>query len=95
MVTLHIEHSITDFDVWKAAFDRFAEVRAESGVRGHCVLRPVDDECSVVVDLNFQTVDEAKKFLHFLKTMVWASADAAPALVGTPHARILKLAEAS
>lgn len=33
MVTLHIEHAISRFDVWHAAFERFAEFRARSGVR--------------------------------------------------------------
>jgi hypothetical protein len=27
MATLRIEHPITDFETWKAAFDRFAEAR--------------------------------------------------------------------
>jgi hypothetical protein len=56
MATLQIEHPITDFGTWKAAFDRFAEARANSGVRGHRILRPVDDAHYVVIDLDFQTV---------------------------------------
>ena len=32
--TLHIEHEITDFASWKAAFDRFADRRREAGVTG-------------------------------------------------------------
>ncbi len=43
MATLHIEHPVTDFGTWQAAFDRFAQVRQESGVCGHRILRPVDD----------------------------------------------------
>ena len=27
MATLHIEHPVTDFGTWQAAFDRFAQVR--------------------------------------------------------------------
>jgi hypothetical protein len=73
MATLHIEHPISDFGTWKAAFDRFAEARARSGVRGHRILRPVDDACYVVVDLDFQTVAEAEGFLDFLRTRVWTS----------------------
>ena len=34
MATLHIEHPVTDFGTWQAAFDRFAQVRQESGVSG-------------------------------------------------------------
>jgi len=95
MATLHIEHPITDFDTWKAAFDRFAEARQKSGVRGHRILRPVDDAHYVVIDLDFQTLSEAEKFLGFLQTTVWASTKNAPALAGTPQARILEPADAA
>jgi len=90
MATLHIEHPITDFGTWKAAFDRFAEAREKSGVRGHRILRPVDDAHYVVIDLDFQTASEAEKFLGFLQTTVWASTQNAPALAGAPQARILE-----
>jgi hypothetical protein len=83
MVTLHIEHPITDFGTWKAAFDRFAEARENSGVCGHRILRPVDDARYVVIDLDFQTVSEAEKFLDFLRTRVWTSTQNAPARAGT------------
>ena len=90
MTTLHIEHPVTDFGTWKAAFDRFAELRDRSGVRGHRILRPVDDARYVVVDLDFQTVVEAEKFLDFLRTTVWSSPENAPALAGTPQTKILE-----
>jgi hypothetical protein len=95
MATLRIEHPITDYGTWKAAFDRFAEARAKSGVRGHRILRPVDDACNVVVDLDFQTVAEAEGFLDFLRTRVWTSTVNAPALVGTPQTRILEPADSA
>jgi hypothetical protein len=44
-----------------------------------------------VVDLDFQSVDEAEKFLDFLRTKVWASPQDAPGLAGTPHTKILEL----
>ena len=88
MPTLHIEHAITDFPTWQAAFDRFAEARAEAGVRGHRVQHPVEDPHYVVIDLDFRTTEEAEGFLGFLETNVWSSADASPALVGAPRARI-------
>lgn len=43
MFTLQIEHSIKDFDTWKAAFDRDPVNRAASGVVSHRIGRPVDD----------------------------------------------------
>jgi hypothetical protein len=90
MATLHIEHPVTDFGTWQAAFDRFAQVRAESGVRGHRILRPVDDAHYVVADLDFATAAQAEKFLGFLQTKVWTSPDNAPALAGAPQAKILE-----
>jgi hypothetical protein len=93
MAVLHIEHPITDFGTWKAAFDRFAEARERSGVRGHRILRPVDDAHYVVIDLDFQTPGEAETFLDFLQTRVWTSTQNAPALAGAPQTRILEPAD--
>jgi hypothetical protein len=90
MATLHIEHPVTDFGTWQAAFDRFAEVREKSGVRGHRILRPVDDAHYVVIDLDFATAAQAQRFLGFLQTTVWTSAENAPALAGVPQTRILE-----
>ena len=59
MATLHIEHPVTDFGTWQAAFDRFAQVRQESGVCGQRILRPVDDAHYVVIDLDFPTAAQA------------------------------------
>ena len=67
MATLHIEHPVTDFGTWQAAFDRFAQVREESGVRGHRILR-----------LDFPTVGQAERFLGFLRTKGWTSPDNVP-----------------
>jgi hypothetical protein len=89
MATLHIEHSVTGFELWKSAFDRFAEVRERAGVRHQVVRRPADDPAYVVVDLDFDTVEDAERFLAFLETEVWSSPANAPALVGTPATRVL------
>lgn len=90
MATLHIEHPITDYPTWRTAFDRFADVRARSGVRGHRVQQPVDDPHYVVVDLEFATAEEAERFRAFLRTTVWPSAANAPALAGSPQTMILE-----
>lgn len=90
MTTLHIEHAIADFPMWSTAFERLADVRARSGVRAQRVQRPIDDPHYVVIDLDFDSADEAKRFLGFLHTQVWSSPDRAPALVGAPQAKILE-----
>jgi len=93
MATLHIEHAITDYGVWKSAFDRFEEMRRQSGVTHHRVHRPADDPAYIVVDLDFGTAEEAAVFLEFLRNKVWSSPQSAPALAGTPQTRILDLCE--
>jgi hypothetical protein len=89
MATLHIEHPVTYFDIWQTAFNRFAEMRGHAGVRGESVQRPVDDPAYVVVDLEFDTRDDAERFLQFLSSEIWTSEENAPALVGTPRTSIL------
>jgi hypothetical protein len=93
MSTLHIEHPITDFEVWRQAFHRFAPFRLQSGVRAQRVLRPIDDDHYVVVDLDFDTVADAHRFLEFLQTAVWAQAANSPGLDGAPASRILDLVD--
>ena len=93
MPTLHIEHAVTDFVQWNAAFDRFADIRERAGVRKHQIQRPVDDPQYVVIDLDFDTTGEAEGFLLLLQQQVWPSRENAPALIGTPHTKILESAE--
>lgn len=90
MTTLHIEHAISDFAVWRGAFDRFEDVRRGAGVRSARVAQPIDDERYVVIDLDFDSADEARAFLHLLETKVWSSRDASPALAGAPRTQILE-----
>lgn len=66
MPTLHIEHTISDFEVWQQAFERFDDARQQAGVRSHQVRRPVDDGQYVVIDLAFATVEQAERFRDFL-----------------------------
>ena len=92
MPALHIEHAISDFDVWQQAFSRFDQARKQAGVTSHQVRRPVDDSKLVVIDLNFDTVEQAERFRNFLRENVWSSSANSPALVGPPEAKILELA---
>jgi hypothetical protein len=90
MITLHIEHPITDYRTWRAAFDSFAQRRLAGGVRAARIAQPVDDEHYIVIDLDFDTPEGATSFLAFLKNQVWASASTAPALAGAPRTSILQ-----
>lgn len=91
MTTLRIEHPISDFQLWKTAFDRFAEARADAGVRSFAIRRPVDDPRYLMLDLEFDSAGRAEAFAKFLEQHVWSSPAASPGLAGTPQTRILNL----
>jgi len=89
---VQIEHPISDFETWKAAFDRDPVRREASGVRRYRIYRPVDDPKYIAVDLEFDDRDVAEAFRLSLEAM-WRSPQAAPALGGTPRARVVDITE--
>ena len=95
MPTLHIEHPITDLATWLSAFNAFADARREAGVRAEHVQQPLDNPTYIVVDLDFETAEQASDFLRFLKEQVWAVPENAPALDGTPETMILETVSAT
>lgn len=91
MFTLQIEHAIKDFDMWKAGFDRDPVDRAGSGVVAHRIGRPVDDAQYIVVELDFESREQAEGLLANLHEKVWNSPDVAPVLSGAPKTRIVEV----
>jgi hypothetical protein len=89
MATLHIEQPITELRTWLGAFQRFEEARKKAGVRAQRVRQPVDDDKYIYVELEFDSVEAAEGFKRFLEEKVWSSAEASPALAGSPRARVL------
>src|SRR5664279_1462021 len=89
MTTLRIEHAIHDYDIWKAAFDSFADARANAGVRDFAIRLPVDDPKYLMLDLEFDTPTGARAFATFLRQTVWSSPMSSPGLAGVPRTRIL------
>ena len=79
--TLHIENTVNDYASWKRAFDRYDRFRLDGGVRRHRISRGVDDPNAVVIDLDFDTVDEAAAFHQSLQK-VWASPQSRAELTG-------------
>lgn len=90
MVTLLIEHEITDLATWTAAFERFADARRNAGVRSHRIAHPLDDPTRIVVELDFDGAERAAEFRDFLREVVWADPTSSPALVGRPVTRLLE-----
>ena len=93
MATLHVELDVRSYDLWREAFGRDAGGRAKSGVRRYRIFRPVDDEDHVMLDLDFDSAQQADGFLTILKNDVWPSPDKSPSKIGTPQARIVELVE--
>lgn len=91
MAILQIEHSVRDFDAWKAVFDSDPVGRERGGVRRYRVLRPVDDPGYVAVELEFDTVGEAEAFRAALRDL-WRGAEA-EGLLESPQARIVEVVE--
>ena len=93
MHLLQIEHPVSDFDIWKGAFDSFADFRQQSGVRRYRVLQLTDDPNYVIIELEFDSPSEAEAFLAALRRNVWSSREAAPALVDEQQTRIVEVVE--
>jgi hypothetical protein len=90
MPVLHIEHEISELEVWLDAFKKDAPAREAAGVTRTEVYQPADDPNYVVINLSFETLDAATRFRELLINQIWSSPDWAPALVGPPTARVLE-----
>ena len=62
-------------------------------MRRHQVPRPTDDPNYVIIELGFDSPSEAESYLAWLRREVWASREAAPALMGEPQTRIVEAVE--
>lgn len=70
MIVLHIEHTVADFDSWKASFDQYEEFRQKSGVKRYRVARPIDNPNFAIIQLEFDTLNEAEALLAGVQ-QVW------------------------
>jgi hypothetical protein len=90
MFVLRIEHPIFAYDGWKAAFDSDPVGREKSGVRRYQVLRPIDDDKYVMIDLEFDTVGEAEALLEAMRA-VWSRVEGT--IMMNAKTRIVEVAE--
>lgn len=91
MVMLRIEHPVPNYVGWKQAFDSDPVGREKSGVRRYQILRPVDDPNYVMIDLEFDTVQQAEALLAAMR-VVWGRVEGT--IMTNPKARIVEIAEA-
>jgi hypothetical protein len=71
MTSLHIEHSVNNLEPWLETFRSFDNFRAEGGVTSVQVRHGVDNPNYVAVDLDFDSVEQARTFLGQLQTKIW------------------------
>jgi heme-degrading monooxygenase HmoA len=62
MATILIQHTVEDFDKWKAAFDKHAKIRKDAGSKGGTVYRNAEDPNHVTVVLKWDDADNARAF---------------------------------
>lgn len=66
MITLRIEHKIANYDDWKKAFDSDAINRKQSGVKQYRVYRPIEDDNFVIIELDFDNLEQAQTTMKAL-----------------------------
>ena len=72
MYVLNYWHSVTEYAEWKKIFDRDPLGRESSGVRRYSIERPMDDEHTVIGELEFDSLGEAETFAGRLQE-AWKS----------------------
>jgi hypothetical protein len=90
MYILRIEHPIFHFEDWKKAFDSDPVNRKKSGVRRYQILRPIDDEKYVMIDLEFDTASQAEALLAALRVL-WGRVEGT--IMMNAQARIVEAVE--
>jgi hypothetical protein len=91
VVTLRIEHPVPDFDAWRRAFDGDPLDRRGSGVRRYRVLRSLDDPAYVMVDLEFDSLEEAEAMRSALQRL-WGRVQR-EGVIGDQRTRIAEILE--
>ena len=69
MHVLNFWHTVGDYAEWKKVFDTDPLGREASGVRRYSIERPVDDESTVVGELEFDSLREAETFAGRLQEL--------------------------
>jgi hypothetical protein len=90
MYMLRIEHPVPNYEGWKQAFDSDPVGREKSGVRRYQILRPIDDPNYVLIDLEFETIDQAEALLAAMR-VVWGRVEGT--IMMNPQTQIVEAME--
>lgn len=92
MPVVRIEHSVPNFEKWKQVFDSDPADRKGSGVRRYQILRAQDEPNYVLIDLEFDSNEDAEAFLRTME-QIWDGPG--KAVMQNPRARVADLVEAN
>jgi ribosomal protein L35AE/L33A len=90
MIVLQIEHPVPDYDGWKKVFDSDPMGRKQSGVISYKILRQTDNPSNVIVELEMNSLDEAKNLLAKLQHL-WKQIEGT--VITGPKGRIIEMVE--
>lgn len=90
MYLLRIEHAVPNFEGWKQAFDSDPVGREKMGVRHYQILRAADDPNYVMIDLEFDTAEQAEALLNAMRA-VWSRVEGK--IMTNPKSRIVEKVE--
>ena len=90
MYILQIEHPVPNYDGWKKAFENDPIDRKGSGVQRYRISRKPGDPNYVMVDLEFNTLDEAEA-CHAKLRNLWNRVEGS--VINNPQSRIIEIVE--
>jgi hypothetical protein len=90
MITLRIEHKISNYEGWKKTFDSDPINRKKAGVKQYRIYRPADDPAFVIIELDFENLEGAEGTRSALQTM-WTKVEGS--LIFGPQIRIMEIVE--
>lgn len=90
MYILQIEHPVPNYEGWKKAFESDPINRKQSGVRSYKISRKVDDSNYVIIDLEFDNLDEAEA-CHAKLRNLWSHVEGS--VMNNPESRIIEVLE--
>ena len=62
MITMFVRHTVSNYEVWRKAYDDFAPVQKAKGVSAQAVYQATDNPNDITVTHDFATLDAAQAF---------------------------------
>ena len=90
MYILQIEHAVPNYDGWRNAFENDPIDRKRSGVQQYRISRKLDDKNYVIIELEFDTLNEAEACHSKLRNL-WSRVEGT--VMNNPQSRIIEVIE--